>query len=89
MANVRFTRLGLVAETQRELRMRVKVWQTIRGTTTPDGNPVFVSLEQQDQYNRLAEVHRILEKMTNAEFLNLLNAIEAREASTGNQQQLF
>jgi len=34
-------------------------------------------------------VHRILEKMTNAEFINLLNAIEAREAGTGNQQQLF
>lgn len=73
-----------IKELRDELAMRRKVWTRISGFQTQ-----FVSVEHQRKYDLLFDLEKILEEMTDREFLAISDRIERKKADKKAQSSLF
>jgi len=81
------THSEMLAEVNRELRMRRALWNSVKDQRT--GAISFVKLDHQKYYNQMESVKTLLESMTATEFKNIADRIERQARETENQTKLF
>jgi len=81
------THSEMLAEVNRELRMRRALWNTVKDQKT--GAISFVKLDHQKYYNQMESVKNMLEAMTATEFKTIADRIERQARDTENQTKLF
>ena len=81
------THAEMLAEINRELRMRRALWNSVKDQRT--GAISFVKLDHQKYYNQMESVKTLLESMTATEFKNIADRIERQARETENQTKLF
>jgi len=81
------THSEMLAEVNRELRMRRALWNSVKDQRT--GVISFVKLDHQKYYNQMENVKSPLEAITATEFKTIADRIERQARDTENQTKLF
>jgi hypothetical protein len=79
------TQQDMLTEIARERTMRRHVWNTVPGSN----KELFVNLDHQKYYNRLADIQTFIEAITPTEFKTIMDRIERRKAEAESQTALF